>query len=192
MMKLVKRSYGLVLAMLLLPAAAWGNDETAWAALKSGQHVVLIRHAQTEAGVGDPEGFVLGNCATQRNLAASGRADAALIGKAFRDRKIAIDKVLSSRWCRCLDTARIAFGEITPSVMLDSLFNVPGKLADEKISEVHAYMKTWKAPGNLVMVTHDVNIRLLTGQSVGSGEMVVTRYEAGQFKVVQRINVPRS
>jgi Histidine phosphatase superfamily (branch 1) len=108
-----------------LAAADAASEESFWSALKSGGYVVLLRHAVTELGIGDPPNFKLEDCGTQRNLSAKGRADAERIGKAFRARGIPIEDVLSSRWCRCIDTAQLAFERVKPEPMLDSMFNAP-------------------------------------------------------------------
>lgn len=181
----------LLLALLFAQAALAAQsaaDEATWSALKSGGHVVLIRHAVTEAGVGDPPGFRHGDCSTQRNLSVQGRIDARRIGEAFRSRDIPVSDVLSSRWCRCLETAKLAFGKATPATMLDSMFNDREKPAEEKIREVFATVAGRRASGNLVLVTHNQNIHALTGISPASGEMiVVTPDQPGKFKLVGRI-----
>lgn len=167
------------------------SDEAVWNALKAGGHVVLIRHAITESGIGDPPGFTLGDCRTQRNLSAEGRTDARRIGEAFRKREIPVSDVLSSRWCRCLDTARLAFGKATPATMLDSMFrdNDPER-KEEKIRAVKETVERRTMPGNLVLVTHNQNIQALTGVSPSSGEMVVVLPEAGgEWKLVGRLRV---
>lgn len=167
------------------------SDEVVWNALKAGGHVVLIRHAITESGIGDPPGFTLGDCRTQRNLSAEGRTDARRIGEAFRKREIPVSDVLSSRWCRCLDTARLAFGKATPAAMLDSMFrdNDPNR-KKEKIRAVKETVERRTMPGNLVLVTHNQNIQALTGVSPSSGEMVVVMPEAGgEWKLVGRLRV---
>jgi len=185
--------------LLLLFAALTQNaiaqdaaDEPVWSALKAGGHVVLIRHAVTEPGIGDPPGFRLGDCSTQRNLSAQGRADAQSIGKTFRRRGIPVSDVLSSRWCRCLDTAQLAFGRAMPAAMLDSMFNDDDpKRNGEKIRAVKAAIARRSTSGNLVLVTHNRNIQALTGVSPSSGEMVVVLPDArGELKVVGRL-VPR-
>ena len=85
-------------------------DEALWRLLKAGGQVVLMRHAVTTPGVGDPDGMVLHDCRTQRNLSDEGRAHARQVGEAFRARGVPVAQVLSSPWCRCLETARLAFG----------------------------------------------------------------------------------
>jgi phosphohistidine phosphatase SixA len=185
--------------MSLIPAVlfsavqpSYAASEDAWSSLKSGNRVVFIRHAVTEPGVGDPEGFVIGACSTQRNLSAQGRADAKAIGEAFRSRAIPVSEVLTSRWCRCVDTAMLAFGKATPAPMIDSMFNDREKSDEAKIREVIAYAgNTGKraTPGNLVLVTHAVNVQALTGVYPAPGEIVVTTFDAGKFKPVGRINL---
>lgn len=176
-----------------LAAAEEAAPESPWAALRSGGHVVLIRHAITEPGIGDPEGFKHGDCTTQRNLSAQGRSDAKRMGEAFRQRNIPISEVFSSRWCRCIDTARIAFGKATPTSMLDSMFNDREKPNEEKIREVlsmAAQHSAEKQKGNLILVTHNQNILELTGISASSGEMVIAKLDsANKFKIVGRLDI---
>lgn len=191
-----KRLYLLILACVALSspiAAAATNDDAdaLWAALKAGGHVVLIRHAVTQAGIGDPAGFVIGNCSTQRNLSAQGRSDAKRIGEAFRGRNIPIDDVLSSRWCRCIDTAQIAFGQVTPAPMLDSMFNDPNGNGEEKVRGVFTSVARHTGSGNLIYVTHAQNIQALAGVSPSSGEMIVVKLDGpDKFRVVGRLGVP--
>jgi phosphohistidine phosphatase SixA len=165
-----------------------------WSALKSGRYLVLIRHAVTEPGIGDPSNFTIGDCSTQRNLSPKGRADAKRIGEAFRSREIPVADVLSSRWCRCIDTAQLAFGRVTPAPMLDSMFNDPNRAGGEKVRDVFAYaarQSSRTGNGNLILVTHAQNIHALTGVSPSSGEMiVVTLDEPAKFKLIGRIDVP--
>lgn len=179
------------LAARPLVAADKAGEASPWALLQSGGYVVFMRHAVTDPGIGDPPNFRLGACGTQRNLSALGRADAARIGQAFRDRRIALQEVLSSRWCRCLDTAQLAFGRATPAPMLDSVFNQRDGADEDKARAVLARAASHRGPGNLVLVTHAQNISLLTGVSPASGEMVITTLEApDRFKVVGRLQVP--
>src|SRR5688572_17565050 len=98
------------LALLSLPSTALA-DEALWSLLKKGGQVVLMRHAVTTPGVGDPPGFRLDDCSTQRNLTDAGRQDARRVGAAFRARNIVVESVYSSPWCRCVETANLAFGK---------------------------------------------------------------------------------
>ncbi len=124
---------GLLAIMLAIPAAmalparsrASTAEEAAWAALAAGG-IALFRHALAP-GTGDPPGFRLEECSTQRNLSAEGRAQAARIGSAFRARGIAIGSVLSSPWCRARDTARIAFGGFRDEAAVSSFLRIGHK-----------------------------------------------------------------
>lgn len=164
------------------------GEQALWSALQSGRHLVFIRHALTEPGIGDPPGFRLGECRTQRNLSEKGRADARRIGQAFRKRGIAVEEVLSSRWCRCVDTARLAFGRFKPAPMLDSVFNDGEGACQDKARAVLASVAGFSGPGNRVLVTHAQNIQALTGVSPLSGELVVVRLEGQErFRVIGRL-----
>ncbi|HEY8609623.1 MAG TPA: histidine phosphatase family protein [Noviherbaspirillum sp.] len=175
------------------PAEAAESDAlVAWNALREGGHVVLMRHAQTEAGIGDPPGFALEDCRTQRNLSADGRKDARQIGQAFRDRGINVSQVRSSRWCRCLDTARLAFATVEPEPALDSMFREEASRGKHKLDALKAIIAGRPAHGNLVLVTHSQNIIALTGVSLGSGEMLVVKPLAAGLQQVGVIAVPRS
>jgi len=165
---------GLVLSAIG-PVAA---EETLWDLLRGGGQVVLIRHASTVAGLGDPPGFRVEDCATQRNLSETGRAEARRIGAVFRRRGIPVDRVMSSRWCRCLETARLAFGRVEPWPALDSFFEDRSR-EQEQTRAARALMVDPRAGGTLVLVTHQVNITALTGIVPAMGEMIVLSPQPG-------------
>ena len=184
----MKRFWILLLAACLAPAAS--ADEALWAKLKAGGHVVLIRHASTEAGLGDPPGFKLGDCATQRNLSEAGREEARRLGRQFKFRAINFTTVRSSQWCRCLETARLTFGEEPePWPALNSLHaDASGEAA--LVKEVNALAAKVKPPYNAVLVTHNFNIRALTGISPKEAEVIIVRSVGGKLEVVGRIPLP--
>jgi phosphohistidine phosphatase SixA len=186
---LLRHSLPFVLAFACVPHAWAAGQNVVWQALQQGGHVVLIRHAITESGIGDPPKFKLEDCRTQRNLSAQGRADAKRIGEAFRKYGVPIAQVLSSRWCRCLDTARIAFGKATPSPMLDSMFNDKERPGEEKVQEFRAALAKLPSNGNLIMVTHQYNIQAFADVSPTSGEMVVLKPESGGLELIGRLTV---
>jgi phosphohistidine phosphatase SixA len=180
----------LPLCLAALPGLGAEADE-AWAALQSGGKIVFIRHAVTDPGIGDPPGFLLADCRTQRNLSSRGRADAERLGAAFRARQVPVHAVLSSRWCRCLDTAKLAFGKADAAPMLDSIFSEAEAGRQLKARAVFDVADRHAARGNLVMVTHAQNIQELTGVSPASGEVVVAALDGpGRFKVIARLQVP--
>lgn len=138
-------------------------------------------------GLGDPPGFRLDDCATQRKLSEAGRAEARLIGEAFRRRAVPVGRVLSSRWCRCPETARLVFGRLEPWPPLDSFFDDHSREPDWTRA-VRALMAESKAGGNLVFVTHQVDITVLTGIVPAMGEMIVLSLQPGSsVRVVGRL-----
>ena len=187
------RSLGRLAAMfaLLLPGLApAGADESLWSALKADGHVVLVRHAATPGGVGDPPGFRLDNCATQRPLTEAGRAQARRIGERFRGEGIAIGKVLSSEWCRCRDTAALMdLGPVEIAATFNNAFTLRDRI-DELTAGAREIIAAWNGPGALVIVTHGANLRPLTGIDPGEGGMVVVRPDrasASKLRVLGRI-----
>jgi broad specificity phosphatase PhoE len=177
----------LVALVALLASAPAPADERLWSLLKAGGQVVLIRHTVTTPGAGDPPGMRLDDCSTQRNLTDAGRAHARRIGEAFKSRGIPVERVLSSPWCRCLETARLAFGQPEVSEALSNLFGRPEN-RERQIKQIQALVATKPAKGNLVLVTHGSTIQALTGVSPGTGEMVL--FSGGQ--VAGRISVPEA
>jgi len=179
----------LVLGNLLVPARAGddiGAEAAAWRALAAGGHVALMRHALAP-GIGDPPGFALGDCTTQRNLSREGRDQARAIGERFRERGIEVAAVHSSRWCRCQETAEgLRLGEVIPSPALDSFFRARGE-AEARTRAARELIRDWDGEGTLVLVTHQVNITALVGGGVASGEIIVVRPDAGGLEVVGRL-----
>jgi phosphohistidine phosphatase SixA len=184
-------------APVLVPALVWmvaaaggspaGASEELWAALKAGGRVVLVRHAVTTPGVGDPPGMRLDDCATQRNLTDEGRRDARRLGEAFQARGIAADRVLSSPWCRCVETARLAFGAAEVWAPLGNLFGRPEN-RNEQVRDMRALVGEWRSRGNLLLVSHGSTIAALTGVNPDPAEMVVvTPQGGGRFAVSGRL-----
>ena len=171
--------FALVLAVLVNSAGpSFAADQGLWQALKSGGHFALVRHALAP-GTGDPSDFVLGDCATQRNLSQEGRAQAERIGVRFRANGIAAAKVYSSQWCRCLQTADLlGLGPVEELPILNSFF----RRSESRAPQTRA-LKTWIEAADLgeptVLVTHQVNITALTGVFPASGELVIVRSGSG-------------
>ncbi|MGH7300230.1 MAG: histidine phosphatase family protein [Candidatus Rokuibacteriota bacterium] len=179
----------LLLAALAFPASAHADD-TLWALLKAGGQVVLLRHGTTTPGVGDPPGFRLGDCPTQRNLNEAGREESRRIGAAFKARAIPVERVLSSRWCRCLETARLAFGRAEPWEPLNSLVADRAREA-ERSQAFRGLAGQKRVGGNAILVTHGVNIVAFVGVHPAMGEMViVTPRGDGSFTVAGRLPAP--
>lgn len=136
-------------------------------------YTVLLRHA-IAPGTGDPAAFRLDDCSTQRNLSEEGRQQAIELGEAFRRRNISVRQVLSSQWCRCLDTAQLLnLGPVEPFVPLNSFFSDRSTAESQTAQLRERLLADQDTPGVLVMVTHQVNITALTGIVPASGEGVV-------------------
>jgi broad specificity phosphatase PhoE len=168
-----------VLAALGIAAmpAARAEEPAAWERLRKGGLVILMRHATTEPGLGDPPGLRLGDCATQRNLSEAGREEARRAGERFRVERVPIARVYSSPWCRCRETAMLAFGRAEDWEPLSSFFDFPHREAEftERVKKRIGQYGRKSPGGNVVMVTHNVNIAALSRHSVAPGEMVLMR-----------------
>lgn len=167
---------GIVLAAT--PAAA------DWSALDQPGAFAIMRHALAP-GTGDPADFAVDDCTTQRNLDDRGRAQAAAIGDAFRDRGIAFDTVLTSQWCRCIDTADLL--ALAP-VVEEPAFNSFFQDRSQRDARTAAALDVIDGLERRVMiVTHYVNILALTGETTRSGEVLIVRRGNGGLDVLGRI-----
>jgi broad specificity phosphatase PhoE len=148
--------------------------------------VLMMRHELTVPGVGDPPGFRLEDCSTQRNLSNEGRGRARQTGERMRAAGIALSAVRSSRWCRCLDTARIAFGTVEPWPALDSFFSEPQRQAAQ-LSQLAEALNSFQGPAPWMLVTHQVNISAFLGVWTAMGEIVAAERVGERWQAVFRI-----
>jgi hypothetical protein len=186
--------------LILLPVLFWSGPFEAQAAgpapadlaqaIRTPGAVVMIRHAQTEPGIGDPEHFRLSDCSTQRNLSQEGRQQSVQLGQWFSSQGLQPQQVLSSQWCRCLDTAKLAFSSqasVRSFPALNSFFQGHGdREAQLRQARSHAAARHQRGEAGFeVWVTHQVTISALTGVYLGMGELVVvTPDRSGQFRVL--------
>jgi len=190
-----------LIALALFPAAASafaadeqqaGDEQAAWAALAGGGHIALIRHGNAPPGYGgDPPGFRIDDCKTQRNLDDKGRAQGKALGDAFRSHGVSVDRILSSLVCRCMDTASLmAVGNVESSWAL-----VPDRDPNRpRLRELKEIVSGWRGPGTLVLVSHGFTIEPLTGIMPDQAEVVVLRPTPGignGASIVGRIPAPR-
>ena len=142
--------------------------------LEDGGKLIFIRHAYAP-GNGDPAGFNLNDCSTQRNLSDDGKKQAQRIGEFFNKNKIEIDKVLSSEWCRCKETAKIAFKNYSTNSFLNSFYSSKfSKNKDKQVKAFNYYIKNLESEKNLIFVTHYVFISEVLNYGPSSGEIVVS------------------
>jgi len=153
--------------------------------LKDGGKLIFIRHAYAP-GSADPDGFDISNCTSQRNLNTDGIEQSKRIGQIFIDNEIMINKVLSSEWCRCKQTAEYAFNNYETKSFLNSFFSQEfSHNKDKQLKELKEYIKNWNGKKNLIFVTHFVVISEVLNLSTSSGEIVVTDKD---FNILTRQN----
>lgn len=182
--RLVAGALGLALTCHSAPAAERFPIER----LDDGGYVVMLRHALAP-GVGDPENFRLGDCATQRNLSEEGRAQARRLGERLRAHGIDEADVYSSQWCRCLETAELL--DVGPVEELPALNSFFGRPADRKpnLEALRTFLAELPEDGPpVILVTHQVTISAVAGHGAVSGEAVVLEADGtGQPPVVGTI-----
>ena len=163
----------LVLFLFLLNKTTFANENIV-EILKKENNIIFIRHA-IAPGNGDPSNFDILDCSTQRNLSKDGELQAFKIGNFFKNNDIKITKVLSSEWCRCKDTAKIAFGNYETKNFLNSFYDKRfSENKDKQITDFQKFIKNWNKTGNLVFVTHYVVISEILDLTTSSGEIVIT------------------
>ena len=141
---------------------------------KQGGKLIFIRHAYAP-GSGDPKNFNLNDCSTQRNLNDSGREQSKNIGNFFSRNDIKINKVYSSEWCRCKETAFIAFEKFETKKFLNSFYSSQfAKNRKKQVKEFHEFINNWDKKENLIFVTHYVFISEILNYAPSSGEIVIT------------------
>lgn len=171
------------------PGRAGANDEQLWAALKQSGKVILLRHTHVDIreGIGR---LSPGNCAEEVNLSARGVEQAKRIGEAFREHGITVGEVLTSPYCRCIDTGKLAFGRATPVQYL----RPPGTVSEDqaKLNQERVVQEILKHrdPSNLVMITHDLNIAdVVLEDTVPMGEFFVIQPKGSDFDVLGKIQL---
>lgn len=173
-----------------ISAPSSATEEALWVQLMEADeetYVVLLRHA-IAPGTGDPANFQLDDCSTQRNLSDAGRQQAREIGEAFRARNIPVAKVLSSQWCRCLETAELMdIAPVEPFSPLNSFFR-DRSTAETQTAQIKDYIAANEASsGVIVMVTHQVNVTALSDIFPQSGSAVVVQMNDGQLDVLGQL-----
>lgn len=172
-------------ALLLVLAAEAGATEAGWALLREGEHVVLLRHAMAP-GATDPTKFDIEKCSTQRNLSDRGKQQARKIGALFAARAASTERVLTSRYCRARETARLAFGGAEDFAPLDPPA-ADEKARKEQLDAILREVRDYSGSGNLVLVTHLETIQALTGQTAREGEAVIVGATDEGLQVLGRI-----
>ena len=154
--------------------------------LQKGGNLIFIRHAYAPGG-GDPENFDIKDCKTQRNLNDTGRYQAKKIGYFFKTNNIPIDKVFSSEWCRCTETALLAFNNFKTQKFLNSFFSLNHrKNKKNQIKNLKKFIKNWNGQNNLILISHYVVIKEVLDVNASSGEIIVADLN---YKMINRIQI---
>ena len=155
--------------------------------LQQGGKLIFIRHAYAPGG-GDPDNFIINDCSTQRNLNNKGKDQSKKIGNFFRENNILLENIYSSEWCRCKETALIAFKNFEKKSFLNSFFSEKfAKNKNNQIKELKKFIKDWNGKQNLVFVTHYVVISEILNYASSSGEIVIANKT---FKIIDTIQIP--
>ena len=163
----------LSLFLFLFTSQLKASDQ-AWNLAQEGNKIILIRHSLAPGG-GDPPGFKIKDCTTQRNLSEEGRKQAKKIGDFFKENDLSIFKVFSSEWCRCKDTAKLAFTNFETKDFLNSFFSAKfANNKDKQMLDLKNYVEKFKGNENLIFVTHYVVISEALDYAPSSGEIVIS------------------
>ena len=183
-MKLIKIL--LLLLISLTVSIKVNSNEKLIDSLKEGGKLIFIRHAHAP-GNGDPKNFNIKDCLTQRNLDLKGINQSKKIGLFFKNNLIQIDKVLSSEWCRCKDTAFLAFMKFEEKPFLNSFYDQKfAKNKKKQIYELKKYINNWSSNKNLILVTHYVVISEVLNVYPSSGEIVISDKN---YNVISNLNL---
>ena len=178
-----------ILAILFIGILNFSNnalsDDRILNSLKEGKKLIFIRHA-IAPGNGDPDNFNIKDCSTQRNLNKNGIKQSKKIGLFFKKNKIKIDKILSSEWCRCIDTAKYAFENCETFDALNSFYDEKFAANETRqINDLKKYIKNWDSDKNLVFVTHYVVISSILNIGSSSGEIIISDKN---FNIIGSVN----
>ena len=163
-----------IIFLLIVFSTPINSQEELINLIKDGNKLIFIRHAYAP-GSGDPINFNLNDCSTQRNLNKEGINQSKKIGQFFSKNKIQIDKVLSSEWCRCKDTAKFAFNKYTTFNALNSFYDQRfEKNKNKQVIDLKKYILNLNGKKNIVLITHFVVISEILNISASSGEIIVS------------------
>jgi len=167
-------NYLIIIFICINPSVKAVSKKTLINELQNGGKLIFIRHAYAPGG-GDPDNFEINDCKTQRNLSDAGRIQSLKIGNFFKANKIMFSKVYSSEWCRCKETAFLAFKKYETKNFLNSFFSK--QFADNRQKQIIDFKKfiaNWDEDQNLIFVTHYVVISEILNYAPSSGEIVIS------------------
>ena len=167
-------NYLIIIFICINPTVKADSNQSFIKELQKGGKLIFIRHAYAPGG-GDPDNFDINDCSTQRNLSESGRIQSKKIGSFFKENKISFVKVYSSEWCRCKETASIAFNNFETKNFLNSFFSIQfAHNRKKQVIEFEKFINNWDQNENIILVTHYVVISEILNYAPASGEIVVS------------------
>ena len=167
-------NYLVIIFICINPSVKADSKKTLIDELQKGGKLIFIRHAYAPGG-GDPDNFDINDCATQRNLSDNGKAQSQKIGNFFKKNKISIGKVYSSEWCRCKETASIAFKNFQTKNFLNSFFSAQfSNNRKKQVVDFEKFLSNWDEDQNLIFITHYVVISEILNYPPSSGEIVIS------------------
>ncbi len=190
-MKLSLMCYFLKIVLLCVAwtGASLANGTELSDLLKRSDHVLLMRHALAP-GVGDPAGYKLDDCKTQRNLDSQGRAQAQKTGQWLKAQGVQDALVFTSAWCRCKETAdKLGLSVPVQETSLNSFFDDMRQRPQSNVRLQKFIAAQLKSKGDkaLILVTHHVNIAELMGENVGSGDMVLVKVNSQGQRISHKV-----
>ena len=179
-------NYIIIIFIFIISSVKADLNQNIISEIKKGGKIIFIRHAYAPGG-GDPNNFDLNDCNTQRNLNDDGRLQSKKIGDFFKKNEISIEKVYSSEWCRCKETASIAFRTFETKNFLNSFFSERfAKNRENQIENFNKFINNWNGKRNLIFVTHYVVISEILNYAPASGEIIVSDK---QLKVIDTLEI---
>lgn len=187
----------LVTGWIYSGAARAADADKAWAALARGGHVIVVRHGNAPDGAkaSDTIPPSIEGCVTQRNLDALGRKQSVALGDMLRERKVVVDKVLVSAWCRTKETAFLMkLGPASEETPMWKRIGTRTANVEEAAAEIKDLASQWKGPGNLLIINHGSTMRSVfdIGHPPQPAEMIVLKpLSIGRVEVVGAIDPPK-
>lgn len=181
---------GLAAALPLASSGVHAAEPDLATLLRQGGVVVAFRHALAP-GTFDPPGFRVEDCRTQRNLSEDGREQARAIGRWFQAQGLQPARVRASPWCRCLDTAHLAFNQAEAWPALGSPRGAVETTNAAHLRELRtALAAATQQRGRFeVWVTHMFVLSALADTGTDSGEGLLLRADGGALRVLARLRV---
>jgi len=171
------KSWGILFIVLLLGSCATSqtsHQSEIVSSLREGGYVIFFRHGSTDFSQKDTDRKNLANCDTQRRLNDKGRLQAKQIGEGFKLKDIPVGDIITSQYCRCVNTAKIAFGRAESSADITSIQGVSTEERMRRVSALRAMLNTPPKPGtNTVLVAHKWMFKDASGQALSEGEAAI-------------------